>query len=368
MAKTHIGVNDPKAVKKYSAFLAVDTSRKSYWTKKFMGGPASPMPIIQLNELENDAGEYISYDISMNIGMQPIEGDDVLEGKEQQLKFYTDGLYIDQMRGGVNAGGRMSRKRTVHDLRKQARARQSDWWARIFDELFFMYVSGARGVNDEFNFPSTYTGFANNAFSAPDSEHHMIISSDGLKTGLLETDTMQLQLLDKVKAYAAMMGGAHDRTPQIQPIMINGEQHYVIVMNYWQTYDMRRQTSAGHWLDLQKAAAAAEGNKNNIFKGNLGMYNNIVMHEHQAIIRFSDYGVGTNVQAARALFMGEQAAAIAFGSSGSGLRFGWHEETRDNGNQLVITTNSIFGIKKVNWNGKDYGVFAIDTAAKPALS
>ncbi|MCK7581002.1 MAG: hypothetical protein MZV65_38890 [Chromatiales bacterium] len=37
MAKTVVGVNDPKAVKKYSAFLAVDVGRKSYFNKKFMG-------------------------------------------------------------------------------------------------------------------------------------------------------------------------------------------------------------------------------------------------------------------------------------------------------------------------------------------
>lgn len=363
MARTIIGVNDAKAVKKYSLFLATDTNRKSYWTRKFMGGTDSSMPVTQLLELENDAGEYLSYDISMQMGMQPVEGDDVLEGKEQQLKFYTDGLYIDQMRGGVNSGGRMTRKRTVHDLRTVAKKRQSDWWARIFDELFFMYISGARGVNSEFNFPPTYTGFANNAFSAPDSDHHLIAGS-GEKNQLTDTDTMTLNLIDKIKADAAMMGGAHDKTPQIQPIMINGEQHFVMLMNPWQTYDMRRQTSAGHWLDLQKAAAAAEGNKNNIFKGNLGMYNNVVLHEHSALIRFNDYGAGEDVEACRGLFMGEQAAAIAFGSPGTGLRFGWNEETRDNGNQLVITTNTIFGMKKVSWNGKDYGVYALDTAAK----
>jgi hypothetical protein len=55
---------------------------------------------------------------------------------------------------------------------------------------------------------------------------------------------------------------------------------------------------------------------------------------------------------------------VAFGSPGSGLRFDWNEETRDNGNQVVITTSSIFGIKKTTFNGKDFGVMAIDTAAK----
>ena len=120
MGQTIIGVNDPKAVKKYSAFLAVDIARTSYWSRKFFGqGVESGMPIHQLNELEN---------------------------KEEELKFYTDGVYIDQMRGGVNSGGRMTRKRTIHNLRKISRKRQSEWWARVFDELHFMYLSVADNV------------------------------------------------------------------------------------------------------------------------------------------------------------------------------------------------------------------------------
>jgi hypothetical protein len=61
--------------------------------------------------------------------------------------------------------------------------------------------------------------------------------------------------------------------------------------------------------------------------------------------------------------MGEQAMVCAFGSPGTGLRFSWNEETRDNGNQLVITSNTIVGIKKVTFNGKDYGMMVFDTAA-----
>jgi len=63
MAKTVIGLNDPKAVKKYSGYLAVDIGRTSYFNKKFMGvGEDASMPIQMLPHLENDAGEQITYD------------------------------------------------------------------------------------------------------------------------------------------------------------------------------------------------------------------------------------------------------------------------------------------------------------------
>lgn len=364
MARTIVGLNDPKAVQRYSAFLAVDTARISYWNRKFMGkGEEAPTPIQMLPHLENDAGEQISYDLSVQLKMEPVEGDDTLEGQEEKLKFYTDNVYIDQLRGGVNTGGRMTRKRTIHNLRKIARKRQSEWWGRVFDELFFMYGSGARGINSDYIFRTSYTGFANNSFSAPDSEHILYGGAGTSKASLVAGDIIDLNLIDKAKTRATMMGGGVQETPQIQPIMIEGEEHYCVVMNPWQEYDLRTNAATGQWLDIQKAAAAAEGRKNPIFKGALGMYNEVILHCHKGAIRFNDYGAGSNIEATRALFMGRQAMVCAFGSPGTNLRFDWHEESRDNGNQAVITTSTICGIKKTQFNSKDFGMISLDTAA-----
>jgi N4-gp56 family major capsid protein len=357
-------LNDPKAVRRYSSMLAVDIGRTSYFNKKFIGiGPDAMTPIQALTDLQSDAGDKVNFDLSMQLKMQPIEGDQILTNNEEALKFYTDTLYIDQMRGGVNTGGRMTRKRTIHDLRAVAKKRQSEWWSRVFDELFFMYLAGARGVNTEFVFPTTYTGFANNPLQAPDAQHIMYGGAAVSKASMTSTDKMSLAVIDKCVARASMMGGGTQETPQIQPVMIDGEEHYVMVMNPWQEYDLRTNTSAGQWLDIQKALTLSEGKNNPIFKGGLGMYNNVILHSHKAGIRFSDYGASANVSAARALFMGSQAGVIAFGSPGTNLRFDWYEETRDQGNEIVISTSSIFGVKKTQFNGKDFGIIAVDTAA-----
>lgn len=366
--RTIVGLNDAKAVKKFSAFLAVDVGRKSYFSKKFMGvGEEAQTPIQMLPHLESDAGEQIAYDLVMQLKMQPIEGDNTLEGNEEDLKFYTDQVYIDQMRGGVNTGGRMTRKRTIHDLRKIARVRQSEWWARIFDELFFIYLSGARGINADYTFPTTYTGFANNSLVAPDSQHILYGGAATSKATVATTDKLALALIDRAQARAGSMGGGTSGIPALQPCEIDGEEHYVLCMHTFQEYDLRTSTSTGQWLDIQKAAAAAEGRNNPIFKGGLGMYNRTILHSHRGVIRFSDYGAGSNVAAARALFMGRQAAVCAFGSPGTGLRFDWHEETQDRGNQAVISTASIFGVKKaaftIDGTSRDFGVIALDTAA-----
>lgn len=369
MARTIIGLNDAKAVKRYSAFLAVDTAKIGYFSKRFMGyGENASTPIQMLSQLESDAGENITFDLSLQMKMQPVEGDDTLEGQEEDLRFYTDNVYIDQMRGGVNSGGRMTRKRTLHDLRKVARRRQSEWWSRLFDELIFMYLSGPTAgavtgfQNTGFVFPNTYAGFANNSFQAPDANH--IMYGDGTSKATLTTaGKMTRNLVERAAVKASTQGGGAEEIPQMQPIMIEGEEHFVLVMHEYASYDLRIESGAGGWLEIQKALTSAEGGKNPIFRGGLGMLNNVVLHKHKNVLRFTDYGAGANVAAARNLFLGEQAAVVAFGSPGTGLRFDWHEYTKDAGNQVVLTSSSIFGAKKVRFNGQDYGVMAIDTAA-----
>lgn len=363
MAATVIGLNDAKAVKRWSATLMVDVGRESYFTRKFMGeGEKAPVPIQRLTNLEKDSGEEIRYDLSLQLKQEPVEGDDTLEGKEEDLKWAQDIVYIDQMRQGVNAGGRMTRKRTLHDLRMVSRARLSEWWARAFDELFFMYLSGARGINTDYIFSTSYTGRAYNSFNAPDSDH--IIYGDGTsKATLTASGTMTTAVIERAKTKASTIGGGTDEIPEIQPIRVEGEEHFVTVMHPFAEHDLRTGTGTSNWLEIQKSAASAEGRNNPIFKGSLGMHNGVILHSHKAGILFSDYGAGGNVDATRALFLGRQAAVVAFGSPGSGLRFDWHEETEDRGNKIVIDTACIVGMKKCRFNSKDFGLLSLDVAA-----
>ena len=104
--------------------------------------------------------------------------------------------------------------------------------------------------------------------------------------------------------------------------------------------------------------------QNPLFKGGLGMINNVVLHEHENVRRFKDYGVGGDVEAHRALFMGRQAGVLAYGSGGTGTRFYWREEEKDAGNQVAIYAGVIAGAKKTRFGGKDFGVIAVDTASK----
>lgn len=361
MGQTVIPFGDPKAQKKWSGQLFVETTKKSYFDR--FEGTGENSVIQRKTELESDAGDRISFDLSVQLRGKPTHGDDRLKGNEEALRFFTDEVIIDQMRKSVSAGGKMTRKRTSHGLRKIAKDRLSDYWSQYIDEMKFIYLSGARGINEDFVEGTDYAGHAGNQLRQPDSQH-LIYGGDAVsKATLTAEDTMSRVLIERAATKARMMRARDPKTANLLPVSVNGDKHYVMLMSPYQEYDLRNEAGERGWLEVQKAAAGAEGKNNPIFKGGLGMINNIVLHSHESVIRFNDYGAGGDVHAARALFLGRQAAVVAYGTAG-GLRFTWKEEVDDFGNEPTVAAGTIMGISKTRFNNRDFGVVTIDTAAK----
>lgn len=356
---TTIPFGDAKAAKKWSGSLFLDVTKKSYFDKKFVKDDDNAV-IQRLTDLESSPGDTIDFDLSVQLRSMPTSGDNRLEGKEEALRFFSDEVSIDQLRHGVSAGGKMSQKRTLHNLRNVAKARLSDYWAKFIDEMNFIYLSGGRGINEDFTTPTSWAGHAENAIEAPDADHLIYGGDATSKATLAAEDKMTRVLIERAGVKARMMRATDPTTANMMPVEINGEPHYVCLMNPFQEHDLRTADTGG-WLEIQKAAAASEGRNNPIFKGGMGMIDDCVLHSHESAIRFNDYGGGA-IEAGRALFMGRQAGVVAYGSTG-GLRFNWSEETKDHGNEKVVVGGIIIGIKKSRFNDKDFGILSIDTAA-----
>ena len=99
----------------------------------------------------------------------------------------------------------------------------------------------------------------------------------------------------------------------MKPVSVGGEGRYVALMSPQDEFNMRTVDTAG-WLDMNKALTQGGDKSNPIFKGGLGMLANTILHSHESVVRFSDYGAGANLPASRSLFMGRQAAMIAYGT------------------------------------------------------
>jgi N4-gp56 family major capsid protein len=351
MAQTEFGVNHALAVKRWSLSLATEAVKKMYFGK-FIGSV-----ITKLTDLEKKAGDKITHGLRMKLRGAGVTGDNTLEGNEESLTYYDDALLIDQLRHAVRSKGKASEQRVPYNMRATAREALAAWWGERFDELLFVYMSGARGVDTTLTLPIGFTSFAGNALNVPDAAH--IQYANGLAKATITTaDILTLGEIDKLVEKAETVD------PMIQPIMVGGEKKYVLLIHPYQATDLRTNTATGQWQDIQKAAQS-RGDENPIFKNSLGEYRGVVIHSHRNVVRFSDYGASTILPAARALFLGAQAAAIAFGNGGGETvaRYSWKEELFDYGNQLGVAAGSIFGVKKSVFNSKDFGVIACDTYA-----
>lgn len=316
-----------------------------------------------LRDLSKNAGDKITYGLRMKLAGDGIEGDNQIKGTsaEEALTFYSDYLYIDQRRKGTKSKGKMSEQRVAYNIRREGRDALAIWWAEDYDEMTMMYLAGARGVDTSFHVATTWTSRANNTLTAPDSDHQLYGGDATSKASVDSADIMSLEVVEKCISQAETLD------PMIQPFPVGGERKFVLLMHTWQQHQLRTNTSTGDWQDIVKNAQP-RGDKNPLFQNALGQYAGVILHKHRNVIRFSDYGAGSNLPAARALFLGAQSGTIAWGGTvlegGKRERFGWHEETDDRGNQLVITGGSIYGCKETTFNSKRFGMFAVDTYCK----
>jgi len=363
MATTQIGRTNARAVQRWQTKLLHETKANSAWKGLIGQGEGADKPVIEMTDLKRDSGESILVQLAIPIQGEPVYGDDRLEGTEAALATYTDEVYIDMLSKSVDCGGKMTRKRTPIDMREYGQRSLSKYFADIHDQLFFMYGGGARGVNSDFHFPTSFAGHAGNAFEAPDSAHIIYGGSATSKASLTSSDVMDLSLVEKARTTIRTLGGDASDLPEIQPIMVGGKETWVFMMHEWQLHKLRTATGEGKWLDLQKNLATANGEKNSIFTGGEAMHAGMILRGHKNVIRFSDYGAGSNVAAARAMVLGKQALAVAYGDVGNGYAADWHEDLENRGGNPVITGRLMVGIKKLRSNSRDTGMLSVDTYA-----
>lgn len=359
MSMTEFALNDPLAVQRWSTSLSYEAAKNAYFSKFI--GPSKEHLIMVKDELNKGAGEKITFGLRMKLNNPGIEGDNLIEGHatgEEALAFFNDSVFIDQLRKSTKSKGKMTEQRVPYNLRAEGRDALANWWAEEMDEQMFVYLSGARGINADFHQADTWTGRANNAIQAPDVGH-IIYGGDATGAAdMSDADNMEIGLVEKLVTIAETVD------PMVQPFRVGGEKKFVLLMHTYQAYQLRTSVTENDWMDIHMATD--RGKDALMYQNALGEYGGVILHKHRNCIRFDDYG-GAALPAARALFLGAQAGVIAYGQGSATGRYNWHEEMDDRGNALAITAGAIFGIKKVRFNSKDFGVVAVDTHAPSPL-
>lgn len=348
-----------------NTFSTSDTNRVQLWARSLevetlKATAIAPLmgededSIIQIkNELTKDTGDKVTYNLVMQLSGDGRSENEVLEGNEEAFTLHADSLVVNELRHAVRVEGDMSisTQRVAFNLRMRAKGALRDWYAYRYGKSFFNQVCG--------NVAETRTKFTGmNAVTAASSTRILRAGGVAGDNNLTSSNTFNLNLIDYAKEMALTA------TPMIRPVKVGGDDVYVCYLDPKQVTDLRINTSVGQWLDLQKAAYMGSRKENPIFDGSLGFYNGVVLRmAPDGMLPSGLNGTTAVANTKRAVFLGAQAACIAFSKGGSPTTYRWVEKDFDYDQQTGIAARTIFGLKKTIFNSTDYGSIVISTYA-----
>ncbi len=353
MAIARYGVNDAATVKLWGKDTAVEALKKTDIAPLIGRDPQS---VIHLkDDTKKSKGDTVKFWLEMQLTGEGVTEGEPQEGNEEALTTYSEELIINELMHAVRVPneGTIDAQRVPFNLRKSARNRLSDWWAKRYSISFWNQVAGNTLQ------PNTkFTGL--NAVTAPSSTRHIIAETGStLENQLDSTDTMKLFWIDYLKELATTAD------VPIQPAMIDGKEMFVLYLHPYQVTDLRTDaTTVGSWFDIQKAALSGGGkaSDNPIFSGALGVYNDVILREAYDLPKGINGAVAIDT-VRRAVFLGAQAASMAFGQKYTQDGYEWVEELFDYQREFGASAQNIFGLKKNRYNSVDYGVIVLSTYA-----
>lgn len=322
-------------------------TRKEMYISKFIGKDETNI-IQEKYELKGKAGDTLTFGLVMKLDGQGVDGDNKLTGNEEALSIYDDSVTVNQKRNGVRLKGKMDEQKSRYDLRTTAKNSLKIWLQEWLQKAIICHLSGDTSFISDF--PA--------AADSPSTNRILYGGDATSKVSIASGDYFTTQEIDRL-VYTAKAAD-----PKIHPVVVNGKEYYVCIIHPRQAYTLRQDTT---WSNAQKDAQN-RGDDNPLFTGALGIWNNTIVHEHEDILTYSDYGAGVNLPAARALFLGRQAGLLARVDEVS-----WKEDLTsdeaDYGNRPGFSVGVIIGMRKATFNSEDFGVIALDTyAAAPTGS
>jgi len=359
MSTTNFATTSNLALKVWSKKAFADAVKATLYG--MMVGTSDRAVVQVKDELKKSKGDRVTFALRGIPSGDGVQDDQTLEGMEEGLEFTDFNLNIGEKRHAIKVDLNLSAQRTLFDVRAEAKEGLGEWLENYLDTTFFEYLSGQSAMAGR---PSRFHPagvLGGNALLAP-TANRIVYGGVGniTKAGMLVTDTMTFSVLDKIAERCKLA------TPTMRKAVWGGKSCWVVIMHPFQVNDLRANTGNLQWGDIVKADIAGGGK--NMFEGEvLGYYREMLLIESTRVQTYSDYGVGGNVLAARALVLGAQAAVVAHGMGTDNMgKMALVERTFDYGKRYGIAATLIWGMNKTRFAGQDdFGMFAIDTAAAP---
>ena len=239
---------------------AKDTLRKvrveGFWGR-FVGSEGSGAPIIQKTELLNNPGDLIHIQVTDVLSGAGISGDTaVLEGSEENLATAEIKASPLQYRHGVRMFRRADKK-SILDLRSEARQRLEEWSRNKIDALRFSQFAAASLAS-----PLGSETYTPNVF---------VVGGGTGVNDVAAADDLTVAAIQQIKLNLKLN--------LAKPLDVDGIPHYVLVTHPYTTYQLKQESRYESWV----REAHIRGEANPFFRGALAVVDGVIIYEHPSV-------------------------------------------------------------------------------------
>ena len=380
--------------------ISGEMPKEGSFAAKAKGQTSPDYPIVKAGDLAKGAGDTVSIDLFNILQGKPVMGDKRIEGRMMQLTYSSMDVRIDQVRGGADSGGRMTQKRTVHNLRNISMAGLQAWMQRLEDQTALVHLAGTRGSQQTSDWVVPLQADADfgeimvNPVKAPTKNRYFAANDATTPADIGTNDALTLQDIDRIVAQL------RESPVVMQSVKIKGDDRawndplWVMFVTERQWLYLQSRTSQTTWRQAMQNAFERKsgGLKHPLFDAyETIMWNGMLIKRmNRYAIRFAagdsvvtDTGgadgltyTESTVQTAqpvdRAIIVGAQAMAKAYGKSASDYFYDWSEKEVDHGNSIETVAASMTGSAKIRFKidgaDTDFGVAVVDSYAPDPAS
>lgn len=275
-------------------------------------------------EFTKKKGEVMTLALRMRLTGDGVNTDnDYLENNEEEMTFYDFSVTLEERGNAVRAKSKLDLQRPAFDLRTEFKDGLKDWATEYIDR-------------------TTITALT----TSPTSNRNIFGGDATATTDIDSSDTLATTVISKAKRAARLA------TPKIRGIKVDGQERYLLLAHDYQTKALKAETA---WINAQRDANV-RGNKNPLFSGAMGMWDNVVIREYERIPTYNTWGATSNLTGARAVLLGRQAGVHLYGQM-----LKWYEKMFDYNRIPGVAVDIVWKAAKTVFNSEDFATIAIDT-------
>lgn len=295
---THVDSSIPEL---FAKLTLRDHLRSGFWAT-LTGVEGSGAAIIRREDLVTNPGDTIHVQITNPLTGSGVAGDTTaLEGSEENLSTASKKVIPLFYRHGVR-WYRRSNKKSLIDLRGEARLRLAEWGGEKMDDVRFANFTSTALMNGELYTPNKFS----------------VGGGTDVPGDIATTDVLDVEALQQIKLELY-----NNRATPLKTDM--GEDVFGIVVHPNTLYNLKRSDEYRDWV----REAAEKGKANPFFRGAVAMVDGMLIFQHNNVVTAAD-GASSN-SVSRNLAFGSEAFIEGVDESPS-----WVEKSFDYDNEFGV--------------------------------